>query len=79
MSSSQNDRDENQPNSTQLETLVLGFFKNRVRIFSVMLTDSGIILRGHCDSFHTKQMIQEIVSKHSNLRILSNELIVDET
>lgn len=78
MSSSQDVPDNNQPvNSLQLESVVLCFFKNRVRVFSVELTDSGIILRGHCDSFHTKQMIQEIVAKQSNLRVYSNELIVD--
>lgn len=48
-----------------------------VRRLSIDLHEGGVLLRGICDSFHAKQMAQEIVSKSTSLPILANMLVVD--
>lgn len=62
--------------SQQIRDLVHEFLKRRVRSLSVSITEFGIVLNGYCDSYHTKQMAQEIVSQHTTLRVHANNLTV---
>ena len=64
--------------SAQLPQLVLALLGNRLRSFSIELSEDGIVLSGYCDSFHAKQMAQEIVAKSTSQRIVANELVVSE-
>lgn len=63
-------------NPDLLRRFVFEALKNRIRTFSICITDSGVVLDGSCDSFYAKQMVQEIVAHHSNLTILENNLMV---
>lgn len=64
--------------SAELQQLVRGLLRNHLRSFSVELSDDGIVLSGYCDSFHAKQMAQEIVAKSTSRRIVSNDLVVGQ-
>lgn len=64
--------------SAELQQLVLGLLGVHLRTFRISISDEGIVIRGCCDSFHTKQMVQEIVGKSTSRRIVANELIVSE-
>jgi hypothetical protein len=64
--------------SSELKSLVMGLLNGHMRSLSIDVSERGIVLRGVCDSFHAKQLVQEIVTKSSSLRILSNELVVNE-
>ena len=64
--------------SIELRSLVMGLLKGHLRSLSIDASELGIVLRGDCDSFHTKQLVQEIVTKSSSLRIISNGLVVNE-
>lgn len=65
--------------SAELTCLVLGELGSHMRSFSIEAIEEGLILRGNCDSYHTKQMVQEIVGRNTSLRIYLNDLIVIET
>lgn len=41
--------------------------------------DGVVLLRGHVNSFHEKQVVQEIVRKVSGIRIIINRLTVDRS
>ncbi len=60
----------------ELQGLVLELLKNRLWSFSIGITETGIVLHGACNSFHAKQMAQEIVSQHTDLPIAANNLVV---
>ena len=62
--------------SAELRQLVLGLLGVHLRSFAISISDEGIVLRGCCESFHAKQMVQEIVAKSTSRRIVANELIV---
>jgi hypothetical protein len=64
--------------SAELKRLIEGLLGSHLRSFSIDVSELGLALRGNCDSFHAKQLVQEIVSKSSSLRILSNDLVVNE-
>jgi len=64
--------------SSELKSLVMGLLNGHMRSLSIDVSERGIVLRGVCDSFHAKQLAQEIVTKSSSLRILSNDLVVNE-
>ena len=64
--------------SSELKRLIEGLLGSHLRSFSIDVSEHGLALRGNCDSFHAKQLVQEIVSKRSSLRILSNDLVVNE-
>jgi hypothetical protein len=64
--------------SAELKCLVMGLLKGHLRSLTIDVLERGIVLRGNCDSFHAKQLVQEIVTKSSSLRILSNDLVVNE-
>ncbi len=82
MSTDRNDhetpRDPKQLNTLDLQSLIVSLLGNHLRSLSIDVSEQGIVLRGSCKTFHTKQMVQEIVRKNSSLRIISNTLIVDE-
>jgi hypothetical protein len=60
----------------ELHFSVLELLGSRVQKLSIVVEDEGIILHGVCDSFHTKQMAQEIVTKNTSRRVVSNLMIV---
>lgn len=62
----------------ELKKLVLDALKGRLRSLTIDVSEQGIVLRGECQSFHAKQMVQEIVKRNSPMRILSNDLVVDD-
>ncbi len=62
--------------SAELKSLVLGLLNGHLKSLTIDVSELGIVLRGNCDSFHAKQLVQEIVTKSSSLRILSNDLVV---
>ncbi|MFY8199160.1 MAG: hypothetical protein ACOVLE_00710 [Pirellula staleyi] len=64
--------------SAELKSLVMGLLKGHLKSLTIDVSERGIVLRGNCDSFHAKQLVQEIVTKSSSLRILSNDLVVNE-
>ena len=73
------DERENQESiSAELKSLVLGLLNGHLKSLTIDVSELGIVLRGNCDSFHAKQLVQEIVTKSSSLRILSNDLVVGE-
>ena len=61
----------------ELQSLVLGLLENRLKLFKIDISQTGIELSGFCDSFHVKQMAQEIIRQHVSLPIVNNGLIVD--
>jgi hypothetical protein len=73
-----NERDNPECISTELKSLVMGLLKGHLRSLTIDVSERGIVLGGNCDSFHAKQLAQEIVTKSSSLRILSNDLVVGE-
>lgn len=72
------ERDNQECISTELKSLVMGLLKGHLKSLTVDVSERGIVLGGNCDSFHAKQLVQEIVTKSSSLRILSNDLAVNE-
>jgi hypothetical protein len=60
----------------ELRFSVLELLGNRVQKLSIAVEKEEIILHGVCDSFHTKQMAQEIVTKNTSRRVVSNLMIV---
>lgn len=49
---------------------------SQVRSLSIRVSDAGIILSGHCDTYYVKQLVQEIVGKYTSRPILSNLIVV---
>ena len=72
------ERDNRECISAELKSLIMGLLKGHLRSLTIDVEERGIVLRGNCDSFHAKQLVQEIVAKSSSLRILSNDLVVNE-
>ncbi len=66
----------NSKDPRELQGLVRELLKNRLWAFSIGMSETGIVLNGACNSFHTKQMAQEIVSQHTHLPIAANNLVV---
>jgi len=64
--------------SAELQTHVLEVLGSNLRSLAIEISDSGIVLRGLCVSFHTKQMVQEIVAKSTSLLIVANDLVVQQ-
>ncbi|MDX1925382.1 MAG: hypothetical protein SFV81_02615, partial [Pirellulaceae bacterium] len=67
---------EGDPN--ELRKHIQGLFGNQLKSLAIETTEHGLILHGACDSFYTKQLVQEVVRKHSRQRIVLNALVVDE-
>ena len=60
----------------RIQIIVQETLKRSLRQFEVRITDKGIELYGLCDSFHSKQIVQSIVSDLTDRRIVSNSLAV---
>jgi hypothetical protein len=56
--------------------LVLKILGKQVQELEVEVSETGVTLRGFCDSFQIKQVAQEIVSRNSSRRIVSNLISV---
>ena len=52
---------------------------NKVQSLAIEVSDEGVILRGSCDSYYSKQVAQEIVSKSTSRRIVSNLIEVRDS
>jgi len=61
---------------TELETRVLYRLTGRIRDFQVVVTESGLILRGRCRTYYAKQLVQHAVMEASERPILANEIEV---
>jgi hypothetical protein len=64
-------------NAAELQSLVLGLLDDRLKSFKIDVSQAGIVLDGFCDSFHVKQMAQEIIRQHTSLPIVTNRLEVN--
>lgn len=49
---------------------------NQVRELSIHVNKEGIVINGACDSYHAKQLAQEIVGKSTSRRIIENRIVV---
>lgn len=76
LSSEDPPRNSNDSYAIELQFSVLELLGNKVQKLSIVVEDEGIILHGVCDSFHTKQMAQEIVTKNTSRRVVANLLEV---
>lgn len=65
--------------SIEIGRQVLSLLNGHLTAITIDVSDQGIVMRGTCDSFHAKQLAEETVVQISNLRVLSNELIINET
>ena len=61
---------------TELESRVLRRLSGRVREFQLLVTDSGLVLRGRCRTYYVKQIAQHMVMEASALPIVANEIEV---
>jgi hypothetical protein len=61
---------------TELEAHVKCRLSGQVHGFQVIVTDEGLILRGHAHTYHVKQLAQHAVMEATRLRILANEIEV---
>jgi hypothetical protein len=52
---------------------------SHVQALTIDVSEEGITLNGVCDSFHSKQLAQEIVSKSTSLRIVANNIFVRDS
>jgi hypothetical protein len=48
----------------------------RVRDLQLVVTDHGLVLRGHAHSYYTKQLAQQAVLEASSTPIVANEIEV---
>ena len=51
---------------------------SQVQSLSIEVSEQGITIHGICSSFHSKQLAQEIISKSTSRRIVSNSIVVRE-
>ena len=77
MSPSENNQANQEINSAELQNHIMSLFGSHLKSLSVGISAEGIILRGTCDSFYTKQSVQEVVRKYSSLRIFQK--VVEDT
>ncbi len=47
-----------------------------LKSLSITNTGLGLVLQGECDSYHAKQMAEELVIRYTSERILENNLVV---
>lgn len=60
----------------KLEEKILSRLSGRVHYFRIVLMAEGVILRGHAQTFHAKQLAQHAVMEETSLPILANEIEV---
>lgn len=61
----------------QIEVHVCGRLAGRLRDFRVLTADHGLILQGHVQTYHAKQLAQHAVMEATNIPILANDIEVD--
>lgn len=76
MTARDDSQSDNELYALELQLWVTERLSNRVRSLWIEVLDEGVILNGNCDSYHVKQLAQEIVSKCTSRRILSNLILV---
>jgi hypothetical protein len=64
------------PPEEYLETLMHRRLGNRVRDLRVVVRAGGVILKGHAETYHAKQLAQHAVMELANLPILANDIEV---
>ncbi len=69
-------QNENEAYAVELHFSVVELLGNRIHTLSIVVDEEGVTLHGSCDSFHTKQMAQEIVTKSTSRRVVSNLIVV---
>jgi hypothetical protein len=62
--------------ATELEAHVQSRLGGQVRDFGLVVTDKGLILRGHAHTYYAKQLAQHVVMEATRLPILANEIEV---
>jgi hypothetical protein len=62
--------------ATELEAQIQCRLGGRLRDFLLVVTDEGVILRGHANTYHGKQLAQHAVMEATLLPILANEIEV---
>jgi hypothetical protein len=76
LSSEDHKRNANEAYASELHFSVTELLGNRIQTLSIVVNEEGVILDGVCDSFHTKQLVQEIVTKSTSRRVVSNLIAV---
>lgn len=62
----------------QIEEIVRTRTGQAVRQLSVVVADEGVLLRGSCESFYSKQLAQEAAMNFARTRCVTNEIAVKE-
>ena len=62
----------------QIEEIVRTRTGQAVRQLSVVVADEGVLLRGRCESFYSKQLAQEAAMNFARTRCVTNEIAVEE-
>jgi hypothetical protein len=74
-----NSSKEDHMNAQELYLYVSEILGTQVRALSIELSDDGIVINGNCDSYHSKQLVQEIIGKSTSRRIVSNLIVVRDS
>jgi hypothetical protein len=62
--------------ATELEAHVQCRLGREVHNFLLVVTDDGLILRGHAHTYYAKQLAEQLVMEATALPILANEIEV---
>ena len=63
---------------TDLEARVQRQLGSRIRDFQIIAARDGLILKGNSTSWYVKQLAKHAVMEVVRMRILSNEIVVEE-
>ncbi len=78
MSSHNSQQTANETYAHELTMAVKEQLGGQIRSLAIEVTDAGIILKGSCDTYYSKQLAQEVVGRHTSRLILSNLIVVYE-
>lgn len=70
------DWNRNADTAKELHDCITESLKQQLQLLRVEVSDAGVVLHGTCDSFHIKQLAQEIITKNTSRRILANRIVV---
>ena len=59
-----------------IEACVQSRLNGRIRNLRIEVSDQGLVLRGHTETYHAKQLAQHAVLEACELPILANEIEV---
>ncbi len=79
MTSNESNQSSNEAYAIELQMAVTEQLGSQVRSLCIQVSDAGIILNGNCETYHIKQMVQEIVGKYTSRQIVSNRIVVSDT